>query len=157
MNKRFGKMKKNNEHIVWKALGSALGLAVLLFLAHSCELAEDLAGTDAGRLEGDWLCEEESELFKATKGIFHYEVSILQDEDVSNRIIIFNFYQLGPYVAAEATVSGLNITLNPDVEGDFTVNGSGTISSNYKRIDWNYTVDDGSGVLDHVTAVYTRP
>ena len=150
-------MRKTIEHIVWKGLASASCLVVVLFLAFSCELAEELAGTDAGRLEGDWNCEEESELFKATKGIYYYEVSILQDEDVSNRIIIFNFYQLGPYVAAEATVSGLNIPLHPDVEGDFTVNGSGTISSNYKRIDWNYTVDDGSGVLDHVTAIYTRP
>jgi len=150
-------MKKAIGHTAGLRTGPFIWLAALLLWTNSCEFAEDLAGTDAGKLEGVWQCEEESELLKSTSGIFYYEVTILQDEDVSNRIIIFNFYQLGPYVSAEATVSGLRINMNTELEGGFTANGTGTLSSNYKRIDWTYSVNDGSDVLDHVSATYTRP
>lgn len=149
-------MKKAIKYALGFGTSSLIWFSALLLPVQSCEFADELAGTDAGKLEGDWICEEESELLKSTEGVFYYEVTILQDEDVSNRIIIFNFYQLGPYVTAEATVTGLKINLNTEVEGGFEVNGTGTISSSYKQIDWNYTVNDGSGVLDHVTATYTK-
>lgn len=144
---------KKKVFIFGQVFVSLLYVAVLL-TPSSCELAEDFLDTDAGKLEGEWLCNEQSELYKATSEI--YTVYIALDADAENRIIIDNFYQLGD-VGLRATVSGSNITISSQtLEGGFTVAGSGTISANSREIEWIYTVDDGSHVIDHVTAEYTK-
>jgi hypothetical protein len=54
-----------------------------------------------------------------------------------------------------AKLSGLTLSIpNQTVDG-FAITGSGTISSNYKTINWTYTVNDGAEV-DHATAVYSK-
>ncbi len=131
------------------------GLLSLIFIAGSCEIAEDLAGLNAtvAKLEGEWTCDENSEIYKSTASV--YSVAISPDPDNDNGVIIDNFY--GINAAVYAIVSGMNLLIsNQTASGGYEISGSGIISSGYDVINWNYTVDDGSGVIDHVTAVYTK-
>lgn len=132
-----------------------ISVAAIVIFIHACELTDSFSGADVGILEGEWLCEEHSEFYKSAS-ITYYNVYISSDPDANDRVIIDNFYQLGD-VGVRATVSGTAIYITSQtLEGGFTVSGSGTISDHGGRIDWNYTVDDGSHVPDHVAAVYTR-
>jgi hypothetical protein len=129
-----------------------LGLAVMI---NSCEVADELLGGNAtvAKLEGVWTCDETSEIFKSTTSV--YSVTLSADPDNVNGIIIDNFY--GIDVAVFADVAGMTLIIDDQTaEGGYEISGSGTISSNYEEINWSYTVDDGSGVVDHVTAVYTK-
>jgi hypothetical protein len=131
------------------------GLLSLIILAGSCEIAEDLVGGNAtvAKLEGEWTCDEDSEIYKSTTSV--YSVAISPDPDNDNGVIIDNFY--GISAAVYASVSGMSLIVsNQTVSGGYEISGSGIISSGYDVINWNYTVDDGSGVIDHVTAVYTK-
>jgi hypothetical protein len=132
-----------------------LAILVPLLFIWSCETIDTLTGGAAtvAKLEGDWTCDEQSEIFKATSEV--YTVTLSADADNNSGVIIDNFYGLN--ASAKANVSGMSLIIpNQNVEGGFSVSGSGTISSNFEKIDLNYTVDDGSGTVDHVTAVYTK-
>jgi hypothetical protein len=121
----------------------------------SCETIDTLTGGAAtvSKLEGSWAVEEQSEIYKSTAQ--NYEVTISADADDESGVIIDNFY--GVSASVKATVSAMSISIpNQDAEGGFSVSGSGTISSNFEKINLTYNVDDGSGVIDHVTAVYTK-
>jgi hypothetical protein len=140
---------------VTKAKVFFLILLCSLVFTQSCEIASELTGAAAtiAKIEGEWSCDEQSEIYKATAEV--YAVTISPDPGNSSGVIIDNFYGLN--VSVKANVAGMSLTIpNQTVEGDFEVSGSGTISSNYKQIDLNYTVDDGSSQIDHVTAVYTK-
>ncbi len=132
---------------------------LLLFLSfltiQSCETVDQLTGSAAtiSKIEGDWTCDEQSEIYKATAET--YTVTISADPDKASGVIIDNFYGLNS--AAEATVTGMSVIIsNQTMEGGFDVSGSGTISSDFETINLTYQVDDGSGSVDHVTAVYTK-
>lgn len=130
-------------------------IILLLLTLSSCELAEELTGAAAtvAKLEGEWTCDEQSEIYKATSEI--YTVTLSADADNPSSVIIDNFYGLN--VPAVATVAGMSLIIsNQTLDGGFAVSGSGTISSDYKEINFSYTVDDGSGTSDHCTAVYTK-
>ncbi len=129
-------------------------LGVLLVM-NSCDVADDLLGGNpaVAKLEGEWTCDETSEIFKSTSSV--YAVTISADPDNDNGIIIDNFY--GINAAVYATISGMSLNIESQTaEGGYTISGSGIIASNYQEINWTYIVDDGSGVVDHVTAVYTK-
>jgi hypothetical protein len=129
-------------------------LMVVLFTL-SCDPNNDLTGVAAtvAKLEGDWTCDEQSEIYKATTEV--YTVTISPDPDNTSGVIIDNFY--GLHIPAKANIAGMSLIIsNQTLEGGFSVSGSGTISSNFKVIDMAYNVDDGSGVIDHATAVYTK-
>jgi len=130
-------------------------LAATMVSVQSCELANELTGTAAtiAKLEGEWNCDEQSELYKATSEV--YLVYISPDADNDAGVIVDNFY--GLQTDARVNIAGMSLIIpNQTLEGGFTVSGSGTISANFKQIDLTYTVDDGSGVVDHCTAVYTK-
>jgi len=129
-----------------------------LFLS-ACE-EEPTGGVDiAGAIEGQWNAEEDSEV----EGTSSYTVYIDIHSDDSSSVSISNFYQLGydsnPVIG---DISGSRIELRPNQVVDYygvsyTIeSGTGTITDDYKNIDWQYKVDDGSGVIDNVTAVYTK-
>lgn len=127
-----------------------------ILLLNSCEdLLNDLTSAEiAQKLEGSWQCDENSSIFKSTQDI--YSVYIYMSDSDSTRIFISNFYALGESIGATALVNGYSITIPiQTLEGGFEVGGTGTISSDLKEISWNYTVDDGSGEIDEVEAVYT--
>ena len=115
----------------------------------SCETLEDL---NYDSIFDTWLCEENSEIF----GNSAYYVDISQHPSDDNKIILDNFYNLGFGIEVTAEKSGFSLTIPSQVVDGNTIWGSGSISANYKTINFSYTVNDGSGELDHVTASYTR-
>jgi hypothetical protein len=131
-------------------------LVVLAILAYSCE---DLLGPDTGddrdKLVDTWKVIEESRPLKSDQGA--YWVEIEKDPDRQNMVRIYFFHGLGDDVYAEASLSGTTLTLGSQVlQGGWTVEGSGEILKSWDEIHWSYTADDGSGLTDLVTAVYTR-
>ena len=131
-------------------------LLVLAFLASSCE---DLPGPDTGddgdNLVDTWKVTEVSSPLKSEQGA--YWVEIEKHPDKQNMVLIYFFHGLGDDVYAEASLSGTTLTLGLQVlQGGWTVQGSGEIQKSWDEINWAYTADDGSGVIDQVTAVYTR-
>ena len=131
-------------------------LLMLAFLAYSCE---DLLGPDTGddrdSLVDTWKVIEESSPLKSEQGA--YWVEIEKHPDKRNKVMIYFFHGLGDDVYAEASLSGSTLTLGSQVlQGGWTIQGSGEIQKNWNEINWTYTADDGSSVIDQVTAVYTR-
>jgi hypothetical protein len=139
---------------------TGMGFIILMMfsaglLVQSCEIASELTGAAAtiDKIEGEWSCDEESSIYKATAEV--YTVYISPDPDNASGVLIDNFY--GLQTAARANVVGMSLIIsNQILEGGFEVSGSGVISANYREIDMTYQVDDGSGVVDNVTALYTK-
>ncbi|MBA7577359.1 hypothetical protein ES708_19210 [subsurface metagenome] len=131
-------------------------VAATFFLFFSCNLLEDeLTGSVAEKLEGQWECNETSTLYKKT--LDYYTVYIDIHPIDSDQILIENFYQLGRSVDVVAKVSGMTLSIpTQNTSDDFMIYGTGNISSDYNEIIWTYFVDDGSGIWDEVEAVYTR-
>ena len=133
------------------------GMLLLLgFMAYSCE---DLLGPDTGddrdKLVDTWKVAEESSPLKSGQGA--YWVEIEKHPDNQNMVRIYFFHGLGDDVYAEASLGGSTLTLGSQVlQGGWTIQGSGEIQKSWNEIHWTYTADDGSGVIDQVTAVYTR-
>jgi hypothetical protein len=147
-------MKSIQNHL--KKLRLAGILFILGFLAYSCE---DLLGPDTGygrdNLVDTWKVTEVSSPLKSAQGA--YWVEIEKHPDKENVILIYFFHGLGDDVFAEASLSGTTLTLGlQDLPGGWTVHGSGEIQKSWNEINWSYTADDGSGMIDQVTAVYTR-
>jgi len=133
------------------------GILVLLgFLAYSCEdLLGPGTGGDIDMLVDTWKVTEESTPLKSGQGA--YWVEIEKHPDNQNMIRIYFFHGLGDDVYAEASLVGSTLTLGSQVlQGGWTIQGGGEIQKSWNEIHWTYTADDGSGVLDQVTAVYTR-
>ena len=131
-------------------------LVVLAFLAYYCE---NLLGPDTGdyrdKLVDTWKVTEESSPLKSEQGA--YWVEIEKHTDKQDMVLIYFFHGLGDDVYAEASLSGSTLTLGSQVlQGGWTIQGSGEIQKSWDEINWTYTADDGSGVIDQVTAVYTR-
>ena len=148
-----------------------LKLIILLsfIIVYSCELIDDTPGTGDVRdwIEGQWACDENSQLYKSTESdtshIYKstesiYVVYIDPDLYDTTKVIISNFYNLGFDIYVYARINSLNLSISQQTtkDGFKILSGSGSISSNYKTINWNYRVDDGSGEIDNVTATYTK-
>jgi len=126
--------------------------AGLLLITACDELIPDPGGGDViSALEDNWRVEEESQVFAKS----NYIVEIERHASDSSRIYVDNFYNVD--AAAEVVVNNRSLNI-PDqlMDGGYRVYGTGTVSRDNESISWQYTIDDGSGQLDNVTAVYTR-
>ena len=132
---------------------------VMAIIVVACESEQNGAGT-AEALEGRWKVDETSEIYKSTASVYYANISIAPND--SSRIIISNFYNLGSGNEVIGIVEGNRIELVANQEYTHLSstyifkNGTGRIATDYQSIQWEYTVDDQSGILDHVTATYTR-
>jgi hypothetical protein len=137
-----------------KAVNYSL-LGILLFVAaSSCELLEDAADqTVAQRLEGRWDVDESTIDFKSTKDAYYVYIDISEVDD--NTIAIDGFLDIDAG-SVYATISGTTLNLAEQELDGWSVYGSGLISPNFKKITWEYFVDEGSGTWHPVTAVYTK-
>jgi len=123
---------------------------------------------DTVSLEGQWSCEETSEIYMAgksgsgetgkqgMKGTSVFPVYIAQDALSSNAYYIDNFYNMGSGKQVSFTVFGRSITIALQTTEGIEFIGTGTISTDYNTIELAYTADDGGGLIDHVTSIYTR-
>ena len=114
----------------------------------SCESLEEL-GPDS--IYDTWYCIETSEIYGQT----NYYVDLSQHPSEDGKVILDNFYNLGLGKEVIAELSGSYIAIPSQVVDGNTIAGSGSIASDYKTINFTYTVDDGGGV-DHVTAQFKR-
>ena len=147
-------MKTRRQHLVF--LRFAATMIVMALLISSCEdLDGPGTGDDRDRLVDTWKVVDESSPLKS--GQIAYWVEIEKDPDRQDMIRIYSFNYLGDNIYARATLNGMSLTLaQQDLPGGWTVQGSGEIQKGWNEIHWIYTVDDGSGMLEQVTAVYTR-
>lgn len=134
-----------------------LVIIVLLAIISACEPDDTFSDDPRERIEGEWICTEESEIYDSPP----YAVYISPDPIDSSKIIINNFYNLGTTVDAFARLSGRTITLDYQTISDPSTNwtilsGSGRVSASSDAINLSYSIDDGSGQIDNVTAVYER-
>ena len=108
-------------------------------------------------LAGTWTCHETSQIFlKSLKGTSVYEVTFTRDAVNQDKYYIDNIYKLGTGVKVSVIKDGYSVTLLKQSVDGFVFEGSGTINETYDLITMIYTVDDGGGVVDHVTAEYSR-
>jgi hypothetical protein len=126
-------------------------LIAVLFIAgmmSSCNLVDQPNTEDImDNITGTWKCEETSTTF----GVQNYEVIISKSSEMS--VYINDFFSIkGMNVYAE--VEGYTITIPKQTVDSYVISGSGTIASNYKKINWNYSITDASGT-DTFTAIYT--
>ncbi len=125
----------------------------LLLFACEPEEEEDPPSDDLrDKIENTWNCNEVSSLYGETN---YSGVDIVKDENTSDLIKIYNFNHLGNNFYLKAKLSNTNLTITSQQIDGNTVNGTGSITNNYNKIDWNYYIDDGSGDIDTCTAVYT--
>lgn len=129
----------------------------LIFIALFLSACEDELTDDVGiaeAIEGQWVVEETSELL----GEDRYGVYIDIFPDDSSSVRISNFYSIGYDYDVIGDISDSRIELRPNqqVGGYEIISGTGRITDDYQNIDWDYKVDDGSGDIDNVTAVYTK-
>ena len=77
-----------------------------------------------------------------------YKVTISKDPLEITKVIFTNFHELGSVTSdkLDATLAGTTLTISRQVlGGEYTIEGKGFISDDLKRIDFDYTVDDGDG------------
>ena len=136
-------------------------LLLLIFIVSavfisSCEdiLGDLNSGFTREMLVDTWKVEETPGKYKSDEEVYWIEIS--EHLTDTSKVIIYNFYNID--ADAEAILSGSNLDLpQQTLEGGYTVVGSGEIQGNKgNEIIWSYSVDDGSGVSEKITAVYTR-
>ena len=85
-----------------------------------------------------------------------YQVYISGYPGDSSKVLISNFYQLGNSVEATAELNGRTL-ISQTLSGGFIINlGTRIIPISFDKISWSNAIDDGSGDIDNVTAVYTK-
>ncbi len=131
-----------------KRIRLVIAMTIIVWAAVSCD--DELFGPRS--LEGTWDVTENSEAHGPQTFIVGIEY-ISGDE---TRIIIGNFGQLGAFVEVIANVEGLVLTIPGQTVQDsrgtsFNISGSGTATTNLRRINWNYMVD-----YDKYTAVFEK-
>ena len=128
-----------------------------ILLLNSCE---DILGDLNGRLSQDmlvdtWKVEENTGSYKSAEEVYWVEIEAHPSD--TGRIVIYNFYNVE--AEAEAILAGGMELIIPEqvLEGGYTVTGRGEAQGNRaNQIIWTYTVDDGSGIPENITAIYTR-
>lgn len=132
---------------------------ILLFILVMVGVACEQERTDTyliESLEGRWLVKEDDSQYD--ESTYHVNISISSED--SSKIYISNFYMSDEGV--RATVKGQRIIIDPNDQKitnitTYTIkSGSGTITDDYRNIDWRYEVDDGTGTSYEVTAIYEK-
>ncbi len=128
-----------------------IGIAIFFatFLLISCEKEPNAVSRED--LVGKWTCKDELNTSKDS-----YKVSISLNEAIENQVFLFNFGSLGTSVQAYGIVSNgkVSVPLQDIGSTGFSVNGKGIII-NEKKIEWQYTLENGADRQDFV-AVYNK-
>ena len=148
-------MKRMNPCLIKSLTVRTLTAAFLVLLCISCEDLMSILSDPRGKLIDTWNVNETSPGIKSDDEV--YRVVIAEHPTDSSRILISNFYNVGENTMAEAILADMSLNLPVQtLPGGFTVSGSGDIQTDWNSINWSYSVDDGSGIPETFTAVYTR-
>jgi hypothetical protein len=82
-----------------------------------------------------------------------YQSVVTTDTSNTSRILIANFYNLGPTVLVKAIVAGNSLSLDQAEVSGIPISGGGTYSNNSFVL--NFTANEGDGPMQ-VSATYTR-
>ncbi len=130
----------------------------LAFFSSSCvdELPDLSEDSPAELLVGTWGVVENS----ATYGQQNYEVAFYVFDLDDKMVKIFNFYGLGSWSHVLAGVDGNTITITEQTVEGHKIVGTGTISDDFKTIEFEYNVEEVSVVKsansEDVTATFTK-
>jgi hypothetical protein len=126
-----------------------LFLSFLSVLIVSCtEDTNDPTDTDARtKFIRNWKCRE-----VCNGEVTFYNSNITANPTNTSQVYIYNIYSLGNTNFARATVAGNSISIGNQQIDAFTISGSGNYTND--KIEFNYTVNDGSGNIT-VQATYT--
>jgi len=102
------------------------------------------------QLAKKWRCSEVDGTSTRT-----YDVVITKDAISDGAVYLDNFGNFGSGKKIKATLVNLKLTIAVQNIDNNTVSGSGTVSSDFSRIDWLYTIDDHLLTPAHITATYT--
>ncbi len=126
---------------------NVLFIALLAASIVSCD--DDIFGPRS--LEGTWRVTETSE--DNIPQYFFVETWYYPGDDT--KLVIGNFSNLHNVVEVGADVEGLLLTIQQQTVqgpgGSYRVSGSGTATSNLRRINWNYRIDGAN-----YTAVFDK-
>lgn len=135
-------------------------IAFIIFFSSCLQDENTIPDTndDRDKIADNWMCAENSPSF----GELKYFVDIEKDTLNENKVLIYNFYGLDEESFLRATMYGMKLTVTNEVIERHVVSGEGTITSNYKTINWTYEVTElkksanGIKSSEIVTATYTR-
>lgn len=128
-------------------------LSILFSINIACE--DDLSLTKDARenLKGIWYVSEESNSF----GQKTYESEIKIDNITEDKILIYNFFELGKGLSANAYLDGNNISIPKQTIDDIEIEGKGELNKDQTAIYFDYNVDLGLGDgVEAVTAHYSQ-
>lgn len=134
-----------------------ISFLVGILLLNACEEDPfDLFSDDPrDGLTGEWVVDEDSEIFKKKDLNRIYTVSITKDPSDSTALLVNGFYELSGKV--KMIMNNRSISIPDQTINGFTVeDGSGTISFDFESITLYYYVSF-TGDRDVVRADYTRP
>lgn len=121
--------------------------AVIFF--NSCEKDN----SSKSSIVGTWRCVEVGTISVPNP----YFVNIIRSSYDTTIFIIENFYNIGLDKEIQIQQDGMNLViLSTTNYFGYHFTGTAKVESDYKLIEWDYEVDDGSGVIDFVTGTYTR-
>ena len=98
---------------------------------------------------GIWQCDEYdfNQLLIAT-----FQIEIFAHPNDENKVLIDNFNLLGQGFQAEAEIESTSINIPQQLVSATAIGGSGFITNNLTGLDLQYTVDDGSGQPETISA-----
>jgi len=121
-------------------------LVFSIYILSSCEKDETYTS-----VTGTWQCVEVSSVHTPNP----YFVDIMRDANDSTLLKIDNFYNMGYGKEIYARIDAYDISIQSNLYG-FSIVGEAKVARDFKTIEWEYEVDDGSGLIDYVTANYSR-
>lgn len=127
-----------------------IGLAVLF---NACQKDDDPGFASRDDYLGLWQCDEYdiNQLLIAT-----FQIEIFVHPGDANKVLIDNFNLLGYGFQAEAEIDNTSINIPQQLVSGVAVGGSGFMTNNLTGLDLQYTVDDGSGQPETISALCTK-
>ena len=139
--------------IMKKIFPYTLILGALISILYSCNPNDNNSTSSDPRdnYTGNWNCSEVSHL----NGSSAFTVTISLNPNNSSQIYLANFYHLGTNQKVYGIVANTNVTIPQQTVNSIKISGSGTLTNNNTKINWNYYANDGADI-DTCTAVYSK-
>ena len=100
---------------------------------------------------GEWLVEDNGEV----SAYHRYNVSIQRLQSDTSLYKIFNFYRTGNNAELIVELDGLDVIITGQSVGNYYIQGSGIVQSDFKAITLEYQVSGGS-IYENVVSDFTR-
>jgi len=130
---------KINQYVIFTVV-------TITLLISACQ--KDTTDDPRDNLVGTWKCQETG----TSSGTQTFQASISKSSSDSTQLFIDNFY--GTQQKIKVTMSSFSLIISKQTVDNYSIQGTGVVSSDFKKITWSYTADDG-GEVDNVSSTYT--